>query len=336
MKLCRTNIVHGSRFVLLTGLFAVVSSPMIGCQSTRSWSPVSWYTNRQPDAAKIAGRTNDASAVPGSPALSHTPTALASNSSPGSKASPTTPGATSSLPYGNAAAGGAPAPTGGLAAQANGFRTVNNSTPGNPPAGGYQTGPYGMSSASANAPTNFPNPYGGTYSTANTQSASVPGSSAATYPEAASLASSPSAANVMAGYGTPAGYGSTVNSPADSQSDYPSLPAIPVSGPSSSPPTYASSEIPNAPPAYGAVPNYGLPDQADPYGGYNGQGSTPGASAYQPVQQAGNFAPGTTGRSTTYNFGAGAASDPGVSGTIPAPSGGLPPNTAYGNSPLLR
>jgi hypothetical protein len=152
-------------FVLLAGILGTSS----GCRSTSSWSPTNWFAGRTPDASTLAGRSGGPD-LPDSPASNHTPTALASNAleqqtSGGMQtAQNIMGGATASPSFSNNSGSGyrSPADATGMAARAN----------------GYQTGPYGMSSApSASASLATSSPYGPTTTTASALSSPDAGSS---------------------------------------------------------------------------------------------------------------------------------------------------------------
>lgn len=314
-----------------------------GCQSGASWrSPSTWFAGRQPDPAVIAGRT-ETPQMPQSPAEKYAPTALASKSnSPTNNpavgqvpvagqvpASGQTPGAGSQPAYGTApqmtstVKTNVPAPTGGLAAVSN----------------GYQTGPYGMATqpgtpqsvlpttgtpvagttvanqtpSSVKSPNSFANPYGGTFTAAT--------SSPATAPSTALPANT-------------APYGSTgvglVSNPASNPtapaaSTYPALPGAAPTGPSAAMVSGPSSSVP------GSLASL-------PYPSINTATTAPttnvpAASAYPAVAPASAYAPGTTGRTTNYNFGVGTPT--GTTPTGQSPTMGLPPNTATGGAPQL-
>ncbi len=324
----------------------------VGCRSTSRWSPTSWFANREPDASMIAGRA-DASSLPTSPALNHNPTALASNFSAGGKASSNSTIAPNSLAsqvagngtgqgglaYGNPPAGGAMPESGGLASRANGFQ-----------AGGYQTGPYGMSAptggSSYSVPTaqapaiagisapdvasnpqgGFPSPYGGSYPMSSTP---APGGMASN----AGYSGSPAASIPPSTGGS--GFSSA------SLPDYPSIPVLSVSAKSdqstnvSAYPSQASASSGGFDAGVLPIPPLNSAGASAPTGVAVGaqQGSnTLPPSAYQSAPSTGGFAPGTTGRSTNYNFGVGGGSN----GNQSSSSFGLPPNTATGSSTLLR
>ena len=309
-----------------------------GCRSTSAWNssrwnPTSWFSSREPDASMIAGRTG-APDLPTSPALNHTPTALAQNygATGGSPANGLPNSGTASVngspfAFGSQPETGTLPPSGGLAARSNGFQT------GAYPSGGYQTGPYGMSpttSATANVSNSsvatvpasassvvaapnvssnpvagaLPSPYGGSYS-ANGQTTGV------TVDSFAGVTQAP--------FGTQTPTSGTPTAPSWGMPDYPSLPTGQVSA------TQVSVPMGNVPMGSEEAYNPNQSSSATPW-----NATQPAPSAYQSAPPSGNFAPGTTGRNTNYNFGNG-----GSSGYSP-PSTGLPPNTATGSSPWLR
>lgn len=305
-----------------------------GCRSAGAWSasrmnPTTWFSSREPDASMIAGRAG-APDLPTSPALNHTPTALAHNygatgGSPANSSLASSPASTNgSQPvFGNQPATGTFPQSAGLAARSNGFQTGANSP------GGYQTGPYGMSptategssgvgpvataSAMANTAVSspnvnsanpvtgaFPSPYGGSYG---------PHSG----PSIGTAVNSVADVGVQAPFGAPAATVGT-SAPSWNMPDYPSLPTSPVSATQVSVPMGGVGSVPQN--QLGAS----LPVNAN----------QPAPSAYQSAPPSGAFAPGTTARNTNYNFGTSS------SGGQAPPSTGLPPNTATGNSPWLR
>jgi|694.fasta_scaffold01378_29 hypothetical protein len=319
-----------------------------GCQSGASWrSPSTWFAARQPDPAVIAGRT-ETPQMPQSPAEKYAPTALAnkSNSPVGNSAvgqvpvagqvpAPgQVPGVSSQPAYGNTPQMAntvkttVPAPTGGLAALSNGYQTGPYgmaTQPGTPTAGAPTTGTpvagttvANQTASSVKGPNSFANPYGGTFATATSSPATAPSTalpaSAAPYGSTGvGLASNPA-----------------TNSTAPAASNYPALPgAVPtgptaamVSGPSGSVPGSLAS-LPY--PSINSTPT--APTTSVP------AGSVPAASAYPAVAPASAYAPGTTGRTTNYNFGVGSATTAPTAGQ--SPTMGLPPNTATGGAPQL-
>ncbi|MBX3423047.1 MAG: hypothetical protein KF752_15940 [Pirellulaceae bacterium] len=293
----------------------------VGCRSGASWrSPSTWFASRAPDPTVIAGRT-DAPQLPTSPAEKYTPMAIMGSGS--SATASTASQATTAYP----------AATGGLAAQANGYQTGPYSltnTPANPsqPVGGFgaplnatlASNPTNTPVQPANTSTSgsFPSPYGGSYSGVSHAQTALPNTSAVGNAQSAPYSTSPT--NLP--QNSPIGY------PALSGSGSMAAAASTVSGPVS--------------PSSGNVPAVSYPNASSTGNGYpytspnsntlNG-GVVPAASAYQSGTPTGTFAPGTTGRTTSYNFAPGA-----TTGTsAPAQSGiNLPPNTATGNGQLMR
>jgi hypothetical protein len=339
--------------VMMVGILGTSS----GCRSTTSWSPTGWFAGRQPDAATLAGRTGMPQ-LPSSPSLNHTPNALASKAaeSPGPESLPTAFGErpVSSLAAGNGSTEGSPRSSGAasLAARAN----------------GYQTGPYGMSASSntySSLPTTsshevpartvstsgipnlngssgiesagFPSPYGGSFTdqsasnsrlSSDRESTPTPGLSGANTGNLIGTENSAMAPPTGFGPNTPSTGASGFALP-----DYPTMPnqltgsATPTANTNAGGET-SPSQFPPMPSMDSSMSNFGqnsTPSSAPLFS----NGVAPPASAYQPAVGSGNFAPGTTGRSTNYNFGSG------VSGSSPSGQS-LPANTATGGNQLLR
>jgi hypothetical protein len=285
-----------------------------GCRSSNWTMPTfsSWkmprsslFAKREPNAELLAGR-NAVPQLPESPASKYTAESLTASKTPGS----TSPAAS--------AAGT------GLAATANGFNasfpaTTPSSTTGQQPTQSpYQTGPYQMAGANTGGygPTNF----------------GTAGSSSLPSPYGGGLGSSPMTGNVVA------------TAPSIS---YPPLPN------STAPTTFGSSPVtpPVLPTSFGseaslaggpALPAVGWPAASPPQGteSFNSNMSaTPTAprnSAYQATGTPGTFAPGSTGRTSAYDFSVGGAPATPSSTAVQSPTTTqttrptftLPPNTA--------
>ncbi len=298
---------NNRRWIVL-GLVALVALP--GCRSG-AWkmpgsSLLSW--GRKPDASTLSGE-DELPQLPPSPAAKYDPGTIASV---GAKNTPATGGSTnqgSGTAYGYSAQT-VSTPKTGLAAQAN----------------GYQTGPYQMGTASTTgtapsgttAAAGLPNPYGGSYTGTAGTSASA---------QAPNIALPTSVTNTLAtgSAASPAGYPGASAPAMGSAGTASSIPVgYPQSSPASATPTMPSTTTTPDLPSYPSLPAGGV-------------GGTPSPSAYQgattltptdpsapaTASAPAGFAPGTTGRSTGYDFGAGS-------------SNSLPPNTASGSVPLLR
>lgn len=341
---------HISSALVLASLTTVSA----GCK-TAGWSSgsklFSW--NREPDPTLLSSGAN-ASEYPEGPANKYEPTSVAAlGSQTGTAASLaasrgtgySSPGQTTSTPQA------------GLAAQANGYQT-----------GAYPTG--GTQPPATPTSGGMPSPYGGTYtgSTPSGSASAAPKSNVASntpaspYPTASAYASSPygagqsSAPSAYAGLPSPNTAGSAAGLPAypvASSSTAPGLPtqtgaslqsmlpgstmpdsampARPTGYPSSTVSTTTSLGLPTSPtglpgagtgPATDSLPSAGLPTSGT---------AMAAPSAYRGSTTLGGFSPGTTGRSTGYDFGGGQASESPAAGTTT-----LPPNTANTGNPLLR
>lgn len=313
---------------------ALICSTSAGCR-TSGWkmpgsSFFSW--NREPDATKLAGNST-LPQYPESPATKHEPNAIASvgaGSADGSKVAATnSTGSTYGYPAQTVAA-----PKQGLAAQANGYQTgpyqvgeAKNSGAGSyassQPAGGPLPNPYGGSYAGVSSTTSMPNvtlPSSVT-SALNGSATNTPGTgSVASYPTASDSAGLPSYPNVT---------GSSKTSPVSTASQsLPSMPSYPAAGSAGS--TGNTNSMP-AYPSYPASPETagGSATAAGSSSAHSTNSSTfPGASGTG--NASGNYAPGTTSRSTGYDF-SGRSSGGAAQG-----DSRLPPNTASETLPLLR
>lgn len=273
----------------------------------------------------------------------------------------TAPNASSAQQYGGQTASGGGLQSTGLAARSNGFQT------GSQPNIGYQTGPYGMSPAAApsgsgiNTPIptaqasassvvttpnvnpkptgTFPSPYGGSYGPTSPQA--LPSSTASV----ASVNASVPATGPNSATGTPSASSDSWRVP-----EYPSLPAMPVSATlgssngttapvKSNEPTGYPTTMPANSPSNTIPPGFPPVSPGVPQMSNSGTGSgvvpvsnaSPPPSAYQAAPPSGSYSPGTTGRSTNYNFGTGGSQSSGQPSST-----NLPPNTATGNSSWVR
>lgn len=344
MKSCGKTLLHSGLIFSLA-----VMSCSTGCKSMGGWKMPSWFS-RQPDADKLAGGKD--TTTPTSPASKYAPSAIASNVvKPTSPAGTTTPTSTPSSMAANtpttglvgnsAASAYSPKnPSGGLAAQANGYTAGNNvpsyttgpynTTTGNTTAGKTVSGPTSpnMSGTSTSNPavTNpaVTSPYGGTYG------GSYAGVTSTTAPNT-STAQGQLPPNLNAGYtGTttpttqlamPQAQSSLGYSAVPTPTDYPSI----AGGSGYSSPGYTAT-------ASGTSQGSSAPNVAT-------GGTVPAVSAYQSAMPATAYAPGTTGRQSNYNFSPGASSNPAPTNTQPTTQPNnryLPPNTASGDTTLMR
>lgn len=276
--------------LLLTGCMATT-----GCKTT-SWSPTSMFSwNRGADVSALA--ESEGAEMPESPAAKYTPNAIASVGAGNQAEGADDPSGNPASAYGYTVEN---QPQTGLAAEAN----------------GYATGPYDLGTSSTDSTASMPNPYGGAYGGATPTSPpdiALPQatqdvlaqqqSPAAAYPGAQLPTTPASPQNSMpAGYqtggagmlgypalptgaaGTPVAAASGTTAPADlplpgatAQSETPTTPAASAYQGASKPPATGSATTPS-------VPSTGLP---------------PIGENAAPVNR---YAPGTTGRSTNYNF----------------------------------
>lgn len=276
---------RNSRLLLLSA--AIGATSLTGCKSL-SWKPTSLFAwNRQPDAETLE--------LPESPATKYSPSTIASTGvgTPGS--------GTKSTP---SSAYGYTAPGGGLAAKAN----------------GYQTGPYqvggsgskpgaGATALSTKPGSGLANPYGGSYG----KSATVGGSGTSNIQLPTGVQEALSKNKTA-----PANY-PNISLPSGSTSQ---TPTIPVSTPTSS--GYSTPNLPTYPtlPSVGTTTASGSVSTSsrNPSSAYSGattlgMPNLPTASAGTAVSvpstktvvtsppASTSFAPGTTGRSTKYDFG---------------------------------
>lgn len=329
-------------------LLAACASGLTGCKTT-SWMPgsklLAW--NREPDPSMLASEPVEPD-YPASPAKKYEPISVANMGRP--------TGTAASL-----AASRASTPAGGgLAASANGYGSPYGGTPGTGGTAGYPTGPYQTGASSV---AGAKSPYGGTYGSAAAQpevalpssvanNLGTPGSS---YPTS-SMGGLPNATASTAGSGSTAyptspglptqastvGYasGSGLGLPPGGTTPTSSLPtnAYPTAG--STYPTSSAGGLPSGADLQASLPNLPVSGTAGgpSLGAATSSTATPSVmptpsgytapTAYKGATTLGGFSPGTTGRSTGYDFGSG-PSEGGSTNT-------LPPNTASGTRPLLR
>ncbi|MCC6510047.1 MAG: hypothetical protein IT423_13150 [Pirellulaceae bacterium] len=356
-------------------LLIVLSLAAPGCKS--GWkmpSPSSmWPWGRQPSAEALAGTPPKPTLE--SPASKYTPNSVNSVAAgaPTKSATTAVPGPAVSMPGGSLAS---TKPTYGGAANANGYQTGPYGMSGlsasasTSAGGGYNSAVTTASTPTTPGPssTGFP---GGSY-VPQSAYAGTAGLPSATMP----AATTPNVANP---------YAPPTSSPMQPPAAMASMPLPPIPG-TTNPVTHAGgSSMPNATPGMGSsMPSYqpGMPSLPTGSGSATGPGfstvgfpqgtSAPPASAgsmsLPPSSYAGGvplnsgvpaqggtgadtYRPGTTGRTTTYNFGSGSTTVPvnsnsyGPSQTsipVPGSSGGgygsfqLPPNTATQPSPTTQ
>ncbi len=351
---------HGLRLLVI----AVLATSFAGCRgsglSLPKMSMFSW--NRKPDAATLAGNTQP-SGLPASPAAKYDPAAIASTQ--GKSTSPTTTtGVGSAYGYGaTGTAGGTPAGL-GLAASANGYQTgpyqlaPNTSTASTATAGSLPSG-------------SLPSPYGGTYTGSTTSlntsaSSSLANKSDVPLPSSVTAALAKGAAPTV---GSNAGSGLPALPSATAGSTTPALPAgYANNGTGQTPASTSAYQMMPSPLGFGSNPytpstpvttvgslggtagqaptgnsatagslTMGLPPFPN-QPGTSSAGSTPppatASTAYQGATTLGSYSPGSTGRSTSYDFsgGQGATTAGAVSPATSLPS--VPANS--GTLPLLR
>lgn len=326
-----------------------------GCRS-QTWSMPSWkmpgssfFSKREPDAATLAGKSG-VPQLPESPAAKYTSENLvAGGRMPGT-----------AVGGGTTPAGGFPAQTGlsaqGLAAKSNGYQTGPyqmsgaTSAPGSQPAPniGYNApNPYStastgganatmpgaggqgagaMNAGALGAGSRMPNPYGGTFGNATgTLAGGLQMPSNGLPPNTASTAPNPGAFPPIPGYpSTPAVAGVSYSEPSLGM-----LPAIPSLGTNAS----TAGSMGSAP--QGITPQGIGAGIAPPPAPAMGAVAPAGSAEFGGATTLPGFAPGTTARSTAYNFGesSGATASPSTRPTFT-----LPPNSATNpnGSPVLR
>lgn len=343
MKSCGKTLLHSGLIFSLA-----VMSCSTGCKSMGGWKMPSWFS-RQPDADKLAGGKD--TTTPTSPANKYAPSAIASNVVKPNSPAGTTPGATtpssiaSKTPQtgilGNSASTSYSPnnPSGGLAAQANGYTAGNN-------APSYTTGPYNttpgktvsgptspnMSGSSTSNPavTNptVTSPYGGTYggSYAGVSSTTAPNTAQGQLPPNLNAGYTGATPQVTQAIGIPQAQSNLGYSAVPAPTDYPSI----TGGSGYSSPGYTATASGSSQGSNGSNVATG--------------GTVPAVSAYQSAMPATAYAPGTTGRQSNYNFSPGAS--PAPTSTNPASYNAqptaqpnnryLPPNTASGDTTLMR
>lgn len=356
MKSCGKTLLHSGLIFSLA-----VMSCSTGCKSMGGWKMPSWFS-RQPDADKLAGGKD--TTTPTSPANKYAPSAIASNVVKPTSPAGTTPGATtpssiaSKTPQtgilGNSAATSYSPnnPSGGLAAQANGYTAGNtppsyatgpyNTTTGNTTAGNTTTGKTvsgptspNMSGTSTSNPavTNptVTSPYGGTYGgsyagvTSTTTPNTAPNTAQGQLPPNLNTGSA-GASNQTTQLAIPQAQSNLGYSAVPTPTDYPSL----NGGSGYVSPGYTAT-------ASGTSQGSNAPNVAT-------GGTVPAVSAYQSTTPATAYAPGTTGRQSNYNFSPGASTNPAstnsgsynVQPTAEPNNRYLPPNTASGDTTLRR
>lgn len=327
------KIILQSRSGWMCLAIAALAVSTSGCKSAGFSMPgksmFGW--NRQPDAATLAGNTKVPN-LPESPAAKYDPAAIASKSgSPGKPAS-------SAYGYGGTAA------TGGATAQPGGAAMAN----------GYQSGSYPMASTTPAPATTaastatsgaLPSPYGGTYS------GSMAGLS--TPSTAAGSGDVPLPSSVTAALGKGAGATAGYSAPAATDGGIPALPNTTAVGYTQDAPTTAATtayQLPGGPAAgqtsafpasniytSGATggPAAGLPalpgsNSASPANSAHADStatppsstSAPAGASSSPSGSPSSYSPGSTGRSTSYDFGKQQA---GGAAASSAPSGGTLP-----------
>ncbi len=340
-------------FRLGLALILTFSCATTGCRSS-SWKMPSWkmpgskfFSSGDPDPATLAGRSG-VPELPESPATKYTASNIASAGKPaattattgtsggttnGTNSSlagatnygypgPTTTQPTTTLPTTTLPTTTSPSttsPTAGLAKTTppTGLAALGN---------GYQTGPYQVGSngglatgattgALASGPNGLPSPYGGTYAGASGAARTMTGNNSFGSPTATTLPALPDTSS--------ASYAANIN-PAPGMMPQAGLPPLPTSLPSLPPPTGTMGSV--EPSRAMAAGSYTLGGPSTTAG--LASTSNPPSSAYQGATTQG-FAPGTTGRSTTYNF-SGTQSGNSAAGhnSLVPPSSSLPPNTA--------
>lgn len=331
-----------SRFGWSFLAIAALAASASGCKSSGFSMPgknlFSW--NRQPNATTLAGNSKVPN-LPESPAAKYDPAAIASTTG---KASGTPAGSA----YGYGATGsGATQP--GLAASANGYQTGPYPLASN-------SAPPATSAASTATTGSLPSPYGGSYSgssaSLNTASTAAPKSdvplpnsvaaalgkgpaATAGYTSAPSLGSGlpafPNSAGsppLLGATAPPTSYGSAPGIPATTSAyqlppgpNASGVPAFTASNTYTSPPVSTAGTAAGVPalPAIGVAatqpttPSHATSPALPPSGG------SAASSAYQSSNTLSPYSPGSTGRSTTYDF-----------------SGGQKTATPANAAPLLR
>jgi hypothetical protein len=299
----------------------LVTVTSVGCRSTGKFTPSFLAWNRAPDAATLAGGS-EVPDLPESPASKYTPNAIASV------------GAKTPSPA-------AQSPVATTPGSAYGYNPTTASTPNSQlaaAANGYQTGPYelapqaGSLSSNVTAPNTrtgaLPSPYGGS------------ASGVGTAPKMADIALPNSVAGAMTVPSTPVGY-------PNQAAGVPDYPSVGQAKPQSTMPmaTYPSGAgatgYPTSTPSFPAIPGTTATSASTsppaypslpPVAGSASSAGSAASSAYQGSSTVNRYSPGSTGRSTGYDFSTGSTAAPSTA----VPGSTLPPNTANQNSPMLR
>ncbi|MEZ6135921.1 MAG: hypothetical protein R3C53_13540 [Pirellulaceae bacterium] len=343
----------GLMLALATGLTTT------GCRSAGGWKMpgTSMFASREPDAATLVGR-DDVPELPVSPASKYSPDNIASvGTKPNSSTTTPTTGGAYGFPAQTVST-----PKAGLAAAANGYQTGPYQVGG---AGSTAANTAGLTTGTAGGTTSgYPGTYGGSYGGASSQpNVELPKSVTGALAQAqAAMPSYPSSyGNSTPSYNGTGGYGpapeTTAAAPPSASTQYPGYPTSPTYNPTASM-SAAVAAAPAIPSPSGLLPSVTVGSRTEatltipPMSGANANtasynsGTTTSispqpSSAYQGATTLGGFTPGTTGRSTTYDFSPGANNTSAASGTAqPATTNTLPPNTAtlpgYQSSPSLR
>lgn len=314
--------ITSSRWILLAAIAIPVMAS--GCRSG-GWKPSSMFAwNRQAEADAIGGPATVE--MPTGPAGKYTPNAIASIGAKPPAAADGSEAAASAYGY---TAETVATPQAGLAAKANGFQTPVDAGSASSSGVGYQTGPYQLAATrpqataggtaggtsgsmaatgTAGGTGSLPNPYGGTYKGPSQVSApenttapdiqlptSVLNSLGQAKAATAGTMPQPSSSGAVGGMPVPAQAVSTgaigsVQSPLPGGAAFPSYP------PSVQTATAGSSSLPATYPEPSAYPSSGYGVGSGAAGGGSAAATTGTSSG------ASGFTPGTTGRSTKYDF----------------------------------
>ena len=302
--------ITSSRLILLTALAVPVM--VSGCRSG-GWKPSSMFAwNRQAEADAIGGPA--IVDMPTGPANKYTPNAIASIGAKPPNAADGSDAAASAYGY---TAETVSTPQAGLAAKANGFQASTPSASTSNSSAGYQTGPYQLAATKPQATaggttaivmtntgtagtssSGLPNPYGGSYK--GTAQVASPESTAAPDIQLPSsvINSLGQAKSATAGTTLPSGSGLPVPAqpvstgtsgnaqlPSQTGTAFPGYPSTMQTATAGS-----SNEVPAAYPESSAYPS-------SSYGTAVGT-----ASSATPASTTSGFTPGTTGRTTKYDF----------------------------------
>ena len=337
------------RIVCVLSLAA--SFGLTGCKAG-GWKMPKMSWNREPSATTLAG--SETPKLPESPANKYTPSTIASvgaGTSPGTSSGNKAP----SNGYAGQTSPTTTTASAGLAASANGYQT-------GPYTVGQRTGTTSTQPNTTGAASNVasgPNPYGGSYAGMTASKPADPTlggtkSSLATYPGPNASTgygslppSSPQGTNsaytgvqpglpqlptaTVGGYGVNApNTNSTAPSGTTQNNPYANLPPIPGAGSFAG--TAPAGQTPQIPSYPGTVPTQPTAGQTS-VGNYTA--GTPATGNPTSNRYSGVYQPGTTSRSTTYNFSGGVTP---AQATAPSATGvSLPPNTAANPTPgVLR